>query len=83
MIESEQLSPTCSEATTNDESERPLLKQKETLVLLKFSFQRLFLFTFVPSVGSLILVFLVGFGLDYAQLLNYEWSCGVESTLLK
>lgn len=55
------------------------MKNPESIILFSLSFQRLALFTFVPSVGALLLVFLVGFGVDYLQLLNYEWSCGVRS----
>lgn len=73
-----QHSPTCSNTSTANESERPLLKQKQYVQLFKLDFRTLVLSTFLPSVGSLIFVFLVGFGMDYLELLNYEWTCGVS-----
>lgn len=74
---SSQHSPSCSEPS-NDDSEKPLLKSREPEILLSLPFQRLAIYTFVPSIGALILVFLVGFGVDYMELLNYEWTCGVS-----
>lgn len=74
-----QYSPSCSNASSsNDDPERPLLKNLKPEVLLHLSFKQLAIFTFVPSFGALLLTFIVGFGLDYIELLNYEWTCGVS-----
>lgn len=73
-------SPVYSEASSS--SGKPLLKWQEPVVLLSVSIKRLIILAFFPSISSLILVFLVGFGIDYLQLLNYEWTCGVSIFLM-
>jgi hypothetical protein len=75
-----QHSPVSSESS--DDSGKQLITWQESVVLLSISIKHLVVLTFVPSILSLILVFVIGFGIDYLELLNYEWTCGVSLKIL-
>ncbi|KAI6213523.1 hypothetical protein M3Y94_00160400 [Aphelenchoides besseyi] len=65
-----------SETDGGDESIKPLIQSSTIVSLARLSFRQLFLLTMVPSITALLSAFILGFGWDYAELLNYDWTCG-------
>ncbi|VDO52285.1 unnamed protein product [Brugia timori] len=66
----------------NKESNVPYTQKddnkKDFIILLQISFQNYVLVTVGAPILALIIDFLLGFSLDYQQILAYDWSCGVS-----
>ncbi|EJW78790.1 hypothetical protein WUBG_10302, partial [Wuchereria bancrofti] len=50
--------------------------KEDYIILLEISFQNYALVTVGAPVLALIIDFLLGFSLDYQQILAYDWACG-------
>lgn len=63
----------------NSSSPIPLINPQEKIkkTLLRFTFNHLFIFAFFPPLFGLSFAFIIGYLLDYNNLFNYEWHCGV------
>ncbi|KAK6109277.1 Frag1/DRAM/Sfk1 family protein [Brugia pahangi] len=65
----------------NKESNVPYTQKddnkKDYIILLQISFQNYVLVTVGAPILALIIDFLLGFSLDYQQILAYDWSCGL------
>lgn len=53
------------------------VKKDEHLILLEIPFQTYAVITVGAPILALLIAFLLGFSLDYQQILNYDWTCGV------